>query len=205
MSREDYPIIHMRSHVADTDSEGLIFGRDCAEYTFATGAGTTLLLLICHFKSKGYGSNTAKKRRREADRVAAIYAERCAQGVSHIAVAGDFNDTPDSEPLASLVAGTGLWDVIDHPGFDTGALPGYVGPPLLGTYGSGTPEKIDYILLSPALYERLTGGGVFRKGVWTSSRDGKWEPYPDLQHLTKAEGQAQAASDHAAIWADLAL
>jgi endonuclease/exonuclease/phosphatase family metal-dependent hydrolase len=205
MSRQSYPIITMRTHVDDTDTEGLIFCRDCAEYTFATSAGTTLLLLVCHFKSKGYGAETGEKRRREAGRVAAIYTERRAQGFSHIAVAGDFNDTPDSKPLADLLAGTDLREVSDHPGFDTGAVPGYAGPPLLGTYGSGTPEKIDYILLSPALYDKVVGGGIFRKGVWTSSRNSKWEPYPDLQHLTKAEGQAQAASDHAAIWADLAL
>ncbi len=205
MSREDYPITHIRSHVDDTDAKGLIFGRDCAEYTFATPAGTPLLLLVCHFKSKGYGSDTGVKRRREADRVAAIYTERSAQGFSYIAVAGDFNDTPDSQPLASLVTGTDLREVSDYPDFDTGALPGYAGPRLVGTSGNGTPEKIDYILLSPALYDRLTGGGIFRKGVWTSARNGKWEPYPDLQHLTEAEGQAQAASDHAAIWADLAL
>lgn len=205
MSRPEYPVTTMRTHVDDTDTGGLIFCRDCAEYTFATPAGTTLLLLVCHFKSKGYGSETEEKRRREADRVAAIYTERRAQGFSHIVVAGDLNDTPDSKPLASLLAGTDLRDISDRPGFDTGTVPGYTGPPLLGTYGSGIPEKIDYILLSPVLYDKVTGGGIFRKGVWTSSRNAKWEPYPDLQHLNKAEGQVQAASDHAAIWADLTL
>jgi endonuclease/exonuclease/phosphatase family metal-dependent hydrolase len=205
MSREKYPITQIRSHVDDSDDHGLIFGRDCAEYTVTTPAGITFLLLICHFKSKGYGSDTDSKRRREAGRVAAIYDERRAQGISLIAVAGDFNDTPGSPALASLVTGTDLRDVSSHPAFDTGALPSYAGPPLIGTYGSGTPEKIDYILLSPDLYDRLTGSGVFRKGVWTSARSGKWEPYPELRNLTKAAGQAQAASDHAAIWADLAL
>lgn len=205
MSRPDYPITAIRSHVDDSDATGKIFCRDCAEYTFTTPSDSSLLVLVSHFKSKGYGSATEEKRRREASRVAAIYAERRDQGISKIAIVGDFNDTPDSPALASLLAQTDLQDVSDHPDFDTGALPGYAGPRLVGTYGSGTPQKIDYILLSPDLHKRLTGGGVCRKGVWTSSASGKWEPYPDLQHLTKAEGQARAASDHAAIWADLEL
>lgn len=205
MSGADYPITQIRSHVDDGDAIGPVFCRDCTEYTFLTPSGTTLLLLVCHFKSKGYGSDTDEKRRREAERVAAIYRERRSQGVSLIAVIGDFNDTPDSLALAALITQTDLKDVSSHQDFDTGALAGYVGPPLTGTYGSGTPEKIDYILLSPGLVEKLTGGGIFRKGVWTSARNARWQPYPELRHLAKQDGQTQAASDHAAIWADLAI
>ena len=202
MTRDGYPITGIVSHVDDTDATGRVFGRDCAEYTIATPGGPALLVLVAHLKSKASGTpaeNNAK-RLREASRVARIYEQRRNEGVSHIAVVGDMNDTPDSAPLEPLLAKTDLREVSGHPGFDTGALPGYNGPPLLGTYGGGTrPEKIDYILLSPALYERLAGGGVFRKGVWPTTKQKVWQPYRDM------ERPEQAASDHAAIWADLTL
>ena len=45
--------------------------------------------------------------------------------------------------------------------------PKFAGDGKPGTYGRGAArDKIDYILLSPALYERVTGGSVWRKGVW---------------------------------------
>ena len=38
-----------------------------------------------------------------------------------IAIVGDFNDTPDSDPLAPLLKQTDLKDVFEHPDFDDGA------------------------------------------------------------------------------------
>jgi len=36
-----------------------------------------------------------------------------------------------------------------------------------GTFGNGTrSSKIDYLLLSPSLFARGPGAGIFRKGVW---------------------------------------
>ena len=67
-----------------------------------------------------------------------------------------------------------------------------------GTYGNGTAsEKIDFILLSPALYQRVTDGGVERRGVWGGK---KGTLFPHLATITKP---SEAASDHAAIWAVL--
>jgi exonuclease III len=54
-------------------------------------------------------------------------------------------------------------------------------------------NKIDYLLLSPALFDRVKGGGIFRKGVWGGT---------NYEEMTKA---VHAASDHAAIWADIEL
>ena len=61
----------------------------------------------------------------------------------YVAVLGDFNDTPDSDPLAPLLAGTDLRDIATHATFNDGGRP--------GTFGNCTAsQKIDYILLSPA-------------------------------------------------------
>ena len=67
-----------------------------------------------------------------------------------------------------------------------------------GTYANGTKStKIDYVLLSPALFSKVTGGAVFRKGVW-GGKNGTL--FPRYETMTNA---SQAASDHAAIYADI--
>jgi endonuclease/exonuclease/phosphatase family metal-dependent hydrolase len=112
--------------------------------------------------------------------------------MTDVAVVGDLNDTPDSEALAPLLSGTDLRDISAHPAFDDGGRP--------GTYGYCTARnKIDYILLSPPLFARATGGGIHRKGVWGGRRGTLW---PIYDTMTK---EVHAGSDHAAIYADLDL
>jgi hypothetical protein len=68
-----------------------------------------------------------------------------------------------------------------------------------GTFESSN-DKIDYVLCSPELFAKATGGAVFRKGVWRGPRtQNKWEMYDTI--TTEAEG----ASDHAAIYGDFDL
>jgi endonuclease/exonuclease/phosphatase family metal-dependent hydrolase len=198
LTRGDLPITRIGSHVDDGGLEGPIFSRDCPEYEIALPSGSTLLLLVNHLKSKGYGGAEATRRRkRQAQRVREIYEQRRSEGVDLIAVVGDLNDTPESGALSPLLGkgGTGvaaapsdLRDVFTFPGFDDGGRPG-----TFGTANKG--NKIDYILCSPALFATITAAGVHRKGVWTAS--GAWPMYPTL---TRAQ---DAASDHAAVWVDL--
>jgi endonuclease/exonuclease/phosphatase family metal-dependent hydrolase len=189
-----YPLVSQRSHVDDADGTGRVFSRDCPEYHFGTPAGRPLAVLVNHLKSKGYGGKLASDaiRRRQAVRIAQIYQDLVDTGVREVAVLGDLNDTPDSESLAPLLHGTDLCDISTHPDFDDGGRP--------GTYASCTARnKLDYVLLSPALFARATGGGIFRKGVWGGRRGALW---PIYDSMTKA---VHAGSDHAAIYADLDL
>lgn len=195
LTRQDFPIGLLRSHVDDLSSaHALIFSRDCAEYEVTTPSGARILLMLNHFKSKGYGSQQSSndRRRAQAQRVKEIYDERVGMGFTNIAVMGDFNDTPGSAALSPLIEGTDLKDIFLHPTFDDGGYP--------GTYGNCAAEnKIDFILLSPTLFDKVAGGGVFRKGMWPGARARRWEAYPELQR------KEDAASDHAAIWADIDL
>ncbi|KPM12510.1 endonuclease/exonuclease/phosphatase family protein [Citromicrobium sp. WPS32] len=193
MSRQGYPIGRMRSHVDDRQANGqTIFSRDCPEFEVTTPSGARLVILVNHFKSKGYGSTASSnaRRRAQAERVAEIYRELIGYGVEHIAIMGDFNDTPGSAPLAPLLDQTDLKDIFKHPAFDDGGWP--------GTYDlCNAGNKIDYILLSPSLFDRVQAGGVFRKGMWPGSRPRRWESYEEV-------GRKQdAGSDHAAIWAEI--
>jgi endonuclease/exonuclease/phosphatase family metal-dependent hydrolase len=195
-TRAAFPIQSIRSHVEDEDAKGVIFSRDCPEYCLETPGGEHLWVLVNHLKSKGFGvaSESNARRTRQAKRVRALYENLIAVGETLVAVVGDFNDTPDSEPLHPLLSSS-LRDISTHPNFDDGA-----GGARPGTYGNGTASnKIDYVLLSPVLFSRASGGGIFRRGVWGGTQGTLWEHYPEME---RAE---HAASDHAAIWADIDL
>ncbi|MCO7271829.1 endonuclease/exonuclease/phosphatase family protein [Cellulosimicrobium cellulans] len=195
LTTRPYRIGSVRSHVDDRDSRGrLVFGRDCPEYVVELPDGGTLTVLVNHFKSKGYGTQAESDatRRRQATRAAAIYAGLRARGEENVVVVGDLNDTPSSTPLRPLLERTDLRDVSEHPAFRGDGRP--------GTYGNGTAsQKIDYVLLSPALFERTVGGSVFRKGVWGGANGTLFPHYDTMTSAT------HAASDHAALYADVDL
>ncbi|MEQ1845449.1 MAG: endonuclease/exonuclease/phosphatase family protein [Nitrospira sp.] len=193
--RDTVTLDFIRSHVTDKQVNGnLIFSRDCPEYHFRTPNGKRLLIMVNHFKSKGFGSQASNdaKRKAQAQRVREIYDERLAEGIDHIAIIGDLNDTPDSNPLEPLHDSTSMKDIFMHPNFDNGGFP--------GTFDlCNASNKIDYILLSPKLFERVNGAGVFRKGMWPGVRPARWEAYDEL------EEKIHAGSDHACLFMDFNL
>lgn len=197
MTRQSFDIQSIVSHVDDPDLNPVyhVFSRDCPEYTIKTPLGNTLLVLINHFKSKGYGTSEEndRKRKRQAYRVQEIYKNRLNQGFKFIAIVGDLNDTPDSDPLQPLVGNElNLIDIMTHDKFTGDGHP--------GTYGDGRArDKFDYILMSPELANKVLRGGIERRGVW-GGHDGTLFP-----HFPEIVTAKDAASDHAALWADLDL
>ncbi|HHS8265293.1 TPA: endonuclease/exonuclease/phosphatase family protein [Legionella anisa] len=191
MTKSSFKITDIHSHIDDTDEKGTIFSRDCAEYEIKTAQGNTLLLLVNHFKSKGYGSATAAKRLRQARRVRDIYEERLSKGYDYIAVLGDLNAAPHEAEMDPLIrGGSALTDIMVHPKFLGDGRP--------GTHGNGTASaKFDYILMSPKLSEKVEEGGIERRGVW-GGKHGTLFP-----HLPTIEMENDAASDHAALWVNL--
>ena len=195
LARAQHQLVEIRTHVFDTDAGGVIFSRDCCEYHLRTAGGNRLVVLVNHFKSKGYGTqgDSDALRRRQASRVAEIYRGLISDGARFVTVVGDFNDHPASAPLAPLLQQTDLLDISTHANFDFG--------PRRGTFGSGNEtDKIDYVLCSPALMKKATGGAVFRRGVWHGPRTKN--PWPIYDTMT---AEVEAASDHAAIYGDFRL
>jgi endonuclease/exonuclease/phosphatase family metal-dependent hydrolase len=195
MTRQSFDIRSIVSHVDDTDPQGRIFSRDCAEYEIMTQSGNKLLVLVNHFKSKGFGSqeDNDAKRKRQAKRVREIYEKRLSEGFEFISVAGDLNDIPDREPLQPLLGdGSSLIDIMQHPGFR--------GDGREGTHGNGTKNgKLDYILMSPKLASRVQEGGIERRGVWGGKNGDLFPHFPEIKTAK------DAASDHAALWVELDL
>ena len=149
MCRDGHGVTYIRTHIFDEDAEGRIFSRDCAEYHLVVPNGQRLVVLVNHLKSKGYGSPGdpvgAVRRGRQAARVAEIYEGLRAEGIEHIAVVGDLNDWSGGGSLDALLEDTDLKDISEHPDFEWNGR--------LGTWGSGNEkDKIDYVLLSPALF-----------------------------------------------------
>lgn len=193
MTRKGFEIVSMVSHVDDEVGGKLVFSRDCPEYEVKLPSGATLLVLANHLKSKGYGSQSDSdaKRGLQAKKIREIYDARRAAGAKHLVVMGDFNDYPEHGPLDSLLKnGSDLKDVSLHPAFQSDGRP--------GTYGNGTASgKFDYVLLSPDLFAKVKSAGVFRKGVWGGKNGTLWPHFPEI---TK---EVEAASDHAAVWAEI--
>ncbi len=193
MAKRGCKIGSIQSHIYDMDASGnKIFSRDCPEYQLLTPSGHTFWVLPNHFKSKFGGNNAQSQNRRlaQAERTAAIYTQLLDAGYEFIIVLGDLNDTPDSNALKPLLA-TSLKDVSTHPRFDPGTFS------QIGTFGSGTnANKIDYLLLSPALFSVVEKAGLFRMGAFPGVRP-KWPVYETLTE------KVHAASDHHVIWVDL--
>jgi endonuclease/exonuclease/phosphatase family metal-dependent hydrolase len=195
MIKEHFEFGPMYSHIHDRNASGkAIFSRDCPEFSVKTANGELIWLLVNHFKSKGYGSPASNNRRRkaQAEKVAEYYERLIEDGHENVIILGDLNDTPNSDPLSPLLQNTGLKDATDHPNFIPGEFSGK------GTYGLGNDNnKIDYLLLSPKLYQRVQAAGIFRKGAWPGSRPKRWTVYPQLKK------KLHVASDHHALWVDI--
>lgn len=187
--KEPLKIIDIVSHVDDKDSKGTIFSRDCAEYVIETSKGEKLLVMVNHFKSKsGPPAESDEKRRRQAERARQIYEER-KKVFDYIAFVGDLNQDPMGDPLKSLLQQTDLVEVSAEPGFDNGGFP--------GTYKDcGPKDKIDYILMSPKLAKKFKAGGIERHGMFVGKNGQKFAHFPEVAHAI------DAASDHAAVWAE---
>ncbi|BBC36496.1 hypothetical protein SGFS_077900 [Streptomyces graminofaciens] len=180
-----HPIRSIRSHIFDerNGSGERLFSRDCPEFETGPG-GTPLWILGNHFKSQIGGGGGL--RLEQAKRVREIY-EAALDRSAHVIVAGDLNDNPTSEPIKQLMD-AGLQDAMSHHSYQ--GLP--------GTHEQGTSPKgkIDYLMFSPGLFDRVRKVGVERRGIWAPNT---------FPHFDTVTSHLTQASDHAALYADLDL
>ncbi|WP_149827930.1 endonuclease/exonuclease/phosphatase family protein [Streptomyces tailanensis] len=180
-----HPITSVRSHLSEkrNGSDDPLFSRDCPEFEIQVN-GTPLWILGNHFKSQIGGGGGL--RLEQARRVREIY-EAALRRSAHVIVAGDLNDSLTSQPIKHLLA-AGLQDAMSHDS--------YRGDP--GTHGTGKQDeqKLDYLMFSPALWDKVRKVQVERRGTWAPNT---FTPFDTVKsRLTQA-------SDHAALFADLDL
>ena len=194
MTRGDHPIERIVSHVDDADLAGPVFGRDCPEYTVTLPGGARCWCWSTTSSPRATAPRaTQPATRRQAERVAEIYRARRAEGVEHVVVLGDLNDTPDSRAAGAAARGRGQPPTCvtspPTPASTTaaGRAPTrLVGPATRSTTCSAPPP------CSPrSPRRRLPQGRVDR--------------LRSLGDVPDPDPEQDAASDHAAIWADVDL
>jgi hypothetical protein len=91
---------------------------------------------------------------------------------------------------APLLTGTDLRDISTHAGFDDGGRP--------GTFGIMTAaNRIGYLLLSPALFAKAAGGGIWRLGAWGGVHG---TPWPHYDTVTKPSDARPTTPPCTRIW-----
>lgn len=192
-----YPVKSIRTHIFDKEkptSRSYIFSRDCLEVELDLGKNKAPLYLVCnHFKSKGYSASQAdadKRRKLQADTVKKILSDNYDLKKDLVVVLGDFNDTPDSNPLKDLLATTHLFDVLKLK-FGTDIEKTY-------TYFFKAKTQIDYVLVSRPLKDVFKDAGVERRGMFELNALSNGAE----KRFDTVTAPSNAASDHAAVWAD---
>jgi predicted extracellular nuclease len=114
------------------------FSRELLEVHVRAAAGTPIVLLAAHFKSKS--NDQPGRRLEEARHAARIVREIAAREPGSIAMlAGDLNDTPGSPPLDALTVDGGLVRAAAD-----------LSEPAQATYiFNGRGQAIDHILIAP--------------------------------------------------------
>ena len=183
-----FPFSRFNSHITDAVDQKRVFSRDCPEYYIQVSDSVEIVILPNHFASKG-SDLSGKRRRVQAQRVKEIYEEIVAHH-EYVIVAGDLNDYPAGGSLNALLQETDLVDAM--------SLSEYQGLP--GTYKlANAKEKIDYLLLSPALVSKVLNVDVNRRGYFST----KWPHFENLNDPKTRE--LHQASDHHCLWVELDL
>lgn len=194
-----YPVGGIWTHMFDGTTRSKTFSRDCPEFEVILPSGESLYVLCNHLKSKGYGEKAKNdaRRKRQAEAIADILAGYDLRN-NLVIIAGDLNDTPESNPLKPIMRKRNLYDALELQfGNDTSQR---------WTYHYTSFEQIDYLLMSKAMKERFVAAGVERRGIYalkelTSAVAG----IPDETEYPTVTSWKNQASDHGAVWADFLL
>jgi endonuclease/exonuclease/phosphatase family metal-dependent hydrolase len=195
------PVSGMRSHVELRNATGgPLFSRDCALFVFDMQGGERMVLLGNHFSSQG--SDTSGKRRGEQSRQVAELVNAALAWTPYVAVCGDLNEAPSAGHMPALLEHPQLKDVMRMPQYTSqaGALPGTY--KTAGKPGGSDSTKLDYILLSKALQNKVQAVGLERRGYVST----KWAPFAEISeelHDRPQDKERVQASDHHALWVDL--
>lgn len=194
-----YPMGGIWTHMFDGTSRSKTFSRDCPEFEVILPSGESLYILCNHLKSKGYGAKEENdaRRKRQAEAIADIISGYDLRN-DLVVIAGDLNDTPDSNPLNPIMRKRNLYDSLELQfGSDMSQR---------WTYHFRSFEQIDYLLVSKPLKDRFVKAGVERRGIYKlnelTTADSS---IPDETEFTDVTSWKNQASDHGAVWADFIL
>jgi endonuclease/exonuclease/phosphatase family metal-dependent hydrolase len=178
----NFPLNSLRSHVHEKSGTSKLFSRDCVEHEVLLPSGQSLWVLCNHLKSKlGPAASSDARRKMQAQRIADILAARFDLTTDLVVVAGDLNDEPGSDPMSPLMNTPHLHNIVD-------TLP--AAQQYTHIY-QGNESQLDYLLVSQPLKDALISVEIERRGM-----------HDVPGHFPTVTGEADAASDHAAIVAE---
>ncbi|MRI00270.1 hypothetical protein GH721_06925 [Kriegella sp. EG-1] len=195
--KRGYHIKSIKSFANERDENGnLLFDNGFLQYKIKTPQNKTLFLLCCQLADNGVSE---PHRKQQVMKIAQTYTDLRSKGHQHIIVAGTLN-TPSYSDSISAIFESDIMDVVKHNSFkvlsDSGEDAGYY---RMGAYRMGVNIKQkDYLLVSPAFYDKIDECGMNRKAMWPLKKP-EWETYNTI------EKENDAASNHPLLWAKFSL
>jgi len=191
--REGYTLNTIKKHLIGGYSDQ--FGH-LIEYEIITPTSVNLRVLAI-YSTKHYADDKTNDiiRKSQMINIAEIYEALVTEGKTNVIITGTFNAPSYCDSLSPLLQETDLRDITKHFSFeadcDEGDDASYF---RLGAYRKGVNIKQkDYLLLSPALFKRMTDSGLNRKAVYPNKRP-QWSIYKTVT------SKHNAASEHPVVW-----
>ena len=127
--------------------------------------------------------------------IAEVYKKLIAEGKTNVIIAGTFNAPSYCNSLSPLIQDTDLKDITKHLSFEVDIDKGNDGTYFrLGAYRMGVNIKQkDYMLFSPALFNKMKDSGLNRKAMWP-------EKHPQWSIYKSVSNRNVAASEHPLVW-----
>lgn len=200
MAKRNYTTQAIKSYNYEEDGQAM-FDQDFQEHLIRLPGGEELYVLMAQLQAPISNKDWEEKRRKRQVRyIAHVYKKLQGEGKKHIAVTGTFYTAFFTDALSPIFKGTDVKDISKHPAFkvevDNGKDGGYF---RLGAYRLGVNiRQENFLMLSPALFERVKACGLNRKGMWPKNRS-QWKTYDSVKSDT------DAASDHPLLWVNLEI
>lgn len=194
--RQGYNLESIKTHLIGGYSDGF---QNLIEYEIETPSSEKLYVLATYLARQTDDIKIADTiRKSQVENIARIYKVLIAQGKTNLIIAGTFNTPSYCDSLAPLFQNTDAKDITKHFSFEVATDEGDDATYFrLGAYSMGVNIKQkDYLLFSPALFDRMQDSGLNRKAMWPTKKP-QWSTYKEVT------SKYNAASEHPLVWGRL--
>ena len=174
-------------------------GKNLIEYEISTPSKETIWLLNAYLKKPTKDRNQSDIiRKKQVCNIAKVYNNLIAEGKTNVIIAGTFNAPSYCHSLSPLIQDTDLKDITKHLTFEVDIDKGKDATyHRLGAYRMGVNIKQkDYMLFSPALFNKMKDSGLNRKAMWP-------EKHPQWSIYKSVSNRNVAASEHPLVWGNM--
>ena len=197
--RHGYNLKAVRTHNinAATNDDG----KNLIVYEISTPSKETIWLLNAYLKKPTKNRKQSDSiRKKQVYKIAEVYKKLIAEGKTNVIIAGTFNAPSYCNSLSPLIQDTDLKDITKHLSFEVDIDKGNDGTYFrLGAYRMGVNIKQkDYMLFSPALFNKMKDSGLNRKAMWP-------EKHPQWSIYKSVSNKNVAASEHPLVWGKVEL